>query len=80
VRLRFAEPAGLDTAMNLLVDASRDNDALALRVPNDGSLHSLKTLIDRLDGRVEVAELSVHTPDLDDVFLALTGPDKVSAR
>ena len=80
VRLRFADPVGLDTAMNLLVDASRDNDALALRVPNDGSLHSLKTLIDRLDGRVDVEELSVHTPDLDDVFLALTGPDKVSAR
>ncbi|QUQ70053.1 ATP-binding cassette domain-containing protein [Kutzneria sp. CA-103260] len=80
VRLRFADASGLDAAMNLLVDAARDNDALALRVPSDGSLHSLKALIDRLDGRVHVEELSVHTPDLDDVFLALTGPDKVSAR
>ena len=80
VRLRFADPRGLDTAMDLLADASRDNDALALRVPNDGSLRALKTLIDRLDGRVEVEELSVHTPDLDDVFLALTGQEKVSSR
>ena len=80
VRLRFTDPSGLDTAMNLLADASRDNDALALRVPSDGSLRSLQALIERLDGRVHVEELSVHTPDLDDVFLALTGPDKVSAR
>jgi ABC-2 type transport system ATP-binding protein len=74
VRLRFADPQGLDAAMRVLGQASRDNDALALRVPSDGSLRSLKTLIGRLDDRaIEVDELSVHTPDLDDVFLALTG-------
>ena len=74
VRLRFAHPQGLDAAVRVLGQASRDNDALALRVPSDGSLRSLKTLIDRLDDRaIEVEELSVHTPDLDDVFLALTG-------
>jgi ABC-2 type transport system ATP-binding protein len=74
VRLRFADPRGLDAAMSVLGQASRDNDTLALRVPSDGSLRSLKTLIDRLDDRaIEVEELSVHTPDLDDVFLALTG-------
>ena len=74
VRLRFAEPAGLDAAMRVLGQAARDNDALALRVPSDGSLRALKTLIDRLeDQAIEVDELSVHTPDLDDVFLAITG-------
>lgn len=84
VRLRFADPRGLEAAERLLGQVSRDNDALALRVPSDGSLRSLKTLIDRLDDRaIEVDELSVHTPDLDDVFLALTGnPDneKVTSR
>ncbi|SCG41225.1 ABC-2 type transport system ATP-binding protein [Micromonospora echinaurantiaca] len=84
VRLRFADPQGLDAAMRVLGDASRDNDALALRVPSDGSLRSLKTLIGRLDDQaVEVDELSVHTPDLDDVFLALTGDsttEKVTTR
>ena len=84
VRLRFADPQGLDAAMRLLGQASRDNDALALRVPSDGSLRSLKTLIGRLDDRaIEVDELSVHTPDLDDVFLALTGNstnEKVTTR
>jgi ABC-2 type transport system ATP-binding protein len=85
VRLRFADPQNLDAALRALgQDASRDNDALALRVPSDGSLRSLRTLIARLDDRaVEVDELSVHTPDLDDVFLALTGDtteEKVTTR
>jgi ABC-2 type transport system ATP-binding protein len=73
VRLRFADPQGLDAALRILDQASRD-EALALRVPSDGSLRALKTLIDRLDDRaIKVDELSVHTPDLDDVFLTLTG-------
>ncbi|MCZ7435510.1 ATP-binding cassette domain-containing protein [Micromonospora sp. WMMC241] len=73
VRLRFADPQALDAAVRVLDRATRDTDALALRVPGDGSLRSLKALIGRLDDRgVEVDELSVHTPDLDDVFLALT--------
>jgi ABC-2 type transport system ATP-binding protein len=86
VRLRFADPQGVDAALVVLGQASRDNDALTLRVPSDGSLRSLKTLIGRLDDRaIEVDELSVHTPDLDDVFLALTGDshnenEKVTTR
>ena len=84
VRLRFADPRSLDAAARVLGQVSRDSDALALRVPSDGSLRSLKTLIDRLEGRaIEVDELSVHTPDLDDVFLALTGDsatEKVTTR
>ncbi|ANS30798.1 Daunorubicin/doxorubicin resistance ATP-binding protein DrrA [Rhodococcus opacus] len=74
VRLQFADPRGLEAAERVLDQVARDPDALALRVPSDGSLRSLKTLIDRLDDEaIEVDELSVHTPDLDDVFLALTG-------
>jgi ABC-2 type transport system ATP-binding protein len=84
IRLRFTDQRSLDSAVHLLDHASRDNDALALRVPSDGGVRSLKTLLDRLDHRgIEVAELSVHTPDLDDVFLALTGnpnKEKVATR
>jgi ABC-2 type transport system ATP-binding protein len=84
VRLRFADARGLDAAISALGQGARDDAALTLRVPSDGSLRSLKLLIDRLDDRaIEVGELSVHTPDLDDVFLALTGNssnEKVTAR
>ncbi|SES45297.1 ATP-binding cassette domain-containing protein [Actinokineospora terrae] len=81
VRLRFADTDGLDAAQRVLGQASRENDTLALRVPSDGSLRSLKTLISLLDDRaIEVDELSVHTPDLDDVFLALTDTRKVAAQ
>jgi ABC-2 type transport system ATP-binding protein len=35
---------------------------------------SLRALLNRLDEySIDVEEFSVHTPDLDDVFLALTG-------
>ncbi|WP_007026840.1 daunorubicin resistance protein DrrA family ABC transporter ATP-binding protein [Saccharomonospora iraqiensis] len=74
VRLRFADLGELDAAERVLDRAARDDDALTLRVPADGSLRSLRSLLDRLDEQaVEVDEVSVHTPDLDDVFLALTG-------
>jgi ABC-2 type transport system ATP-binding protein len=58
----------------MLGEATRDEEALTLQVPSDGSVKSLQALLNRLeDASVEVESLSVHTPDLDDVFLALTG-------
>jgi ABC-2 type transport system ATP-binding protein len=77
VRLRFADAAGLDAAVRVLGTGSRDEDALALHVPSDGSVRSLRELLARIDGEaIEIDEMSVHTPDLDDVFLTLTGqPD-----
>jgi len=75
--LRFTDLNGLERAARLFDPAVRDNDALTLQVPSDGAVRSLRALLDRLDSAsVDVEELSVHTPDLDDVFLALTGqPD-----
>ncbi|MFI2489078.1 ATP-binding cassette domain-containing protein [Promicromonospora kroppenstedtii] len=74
VRLRFATLDQLDAAARVLTDATRDDDALSLRVPGDGGTRSLRTLLDRLDEySLSAEELSVHSPDLDDVFLALTG-------
>ncbi|WP_067972693.1 ATP-binding cassette domain-containing protein [Nocardiopsis trehalosi] len=73
VRLRFADRDGLDTAVRTLGGA-RDDEALALQVPADGGVASLKALLDRVDAAaIAVEELTVHTPDLDDVFLSLTG-------
>ncbi len=74
IRLQFGDPAGLASAVLALGDASRDEEALTLQVPYDGSVRSLRTLLGRLDDQaVPAGGLSVHTPDLDDVFLALTG-------
>jgi ABC-2 type transport system ATP-binding protein len=73
IRLRFADTSGLQSAILTLGEASLDEE-LTLRVPSDGSVRSLRAVLSRLDDEsIEVAELSVHTPDLDDVFLALTG-------
>jgi ABC-2 type transport system ATP-binding protein len=74
VRLEFADPASLDRAADLLPGGSRDGSTLALHVPNDGGIHALRRLLETLDtGSVEVVALSVRSPDLDDVFLSLTG-------
>jgi ABC-2 type transport system ATP-binding protein len=74
VRLRFADIGAVDAAARTLHGSSRDDDALELQVPGDGSVRALRALLDRLDAAsVEVDELSVHSPDLDDVFFALTG-------
>ncbi|WP_157248785.1 ATP-binding cassette domain-containing protein [Nonomuraea typhae] len=74
VRLRFSDRPALDLAARVLPESARDDDELTLRVPGDGGVRSLRALLDRLDAHfIEAEELSVHTPDLDDVFLALTG-------
>ncbi|GAA4670702.1 ATP-binding cassette domain-containing protein [Amycolatopsis dongchuanensis] len=74
VRLRFGTAAELDAAARVLPESTKDEEALSLRVPSDGGTKSLRALLDRLDEyAVAAEELSVHTPDLDDVFLALTG-------
>jgi ABC-2 type transport system ATP-binding protein len=80
VRLRFADLADLDTAARILAGATRDEQELTLRVPGDGQSKSLRALLDKLDEHaLNAEEFSVHTPDLDDVFLALTGHPSTEA-
>jgi ABC-2 type transport system ATP-binding protein len=74
VRLRFADLHALDAAARALPGSTRDNQELTLRVPSNGDSKSLRALLDKLDEHtISAEEFSVHTPDLDDVFLALTG-------
>jgi ABC-2 type transport system ATP-binding protein len=74
IRLQFADSAGLELAARTFGEMSRDDDALTLQIPSDGGVRSLRALLDRLDDEaISVDGLSVHTPDLDDVFFALTG-------
>ncbi|MFF4805430.1 ATP-binding cassette domain-containing protein [Streptomyces sp. NPDC001351] len=73
VRLRFTDPAAYQSAASALGEAARDDEALALQIPSDGSQRELRSILDWLDSAgVEADELTVHTPDLDDVFFALT--------
>jgi ABC-2 type transport system ATP-binding protein len=75
VLLKFTDTSRLDAAGDLLGAATPDHDALTLQVPSDGSVRAIRELLTLLDERsIDVAEMSVHTPDLDDVFLTLTGP------
>lgn len=74
VRLQFAAPHALRAAARLLDAAYRDEDKPVLQVLSDGSVASLRHLLGQLnDARIEVEQISIHTPDLDDVFFTVTG-------
>jgi ABC-2 type transport system ATP-binding protein len=74
IQLQFSSPDALHAAGRALDTATRADDNLILQVPNDGSIAELRRLLDRLDDAgIQGAQLSIHTPDLDDVFFAVTG-------
>jgi ABC-2 type transport system ATP-binding protein len=74
VRLRLADPPALRAAAALFDGATPDEERLVLRVPASGDVASLRQLLAQLDeARIAVEELSIHSPDLDDVFFAVTG-------
>ena len=75
IRLRLADTATLDAAALVFPGAARNDDALTLSIPGTGDVAAVRDVLDRLDRAAVVAEhLDVTGPDLDDVFLALTGP------
>ncbi|RSS37692.1 ATP-binding cassette domain-containing protein [Streptomyces sp. WAC08241] len=81
VRLRFSDPAAYRAAVAELRGATTDDEGLTLQLPSDGTQRDLRAVLDRLDtAGVEADELTVHTPDLDDVFFALTGTADVPAQ
>ena len=84
VRLIFPDAAGYEAATQVLTGAVRDDSALALHVASGGTAHEVRDLLDQLERLdVKADRLSVHTPDLDDVFLALTGrpaPEEAISR
>ena len=75
VRLEFADEAALDRAAAALGDGTRDDQGLALDLPNDGGVQSLRALLDRLDAERHRGRRArpIRSADLDDVFLSLTG-------
>ena len=81
IQLQFENLDELESAERVLAVSSRDDESLSLQVPSDGDIPALRALLDRLDdASVKVGRLLIHTPDLDDVFLAFTGhPDSPKA-
>jgi ABC-2 type transport system ATP-binding protein len=74
MRLQFADSTVFASAARIFGEAARDDDALTLQISTDGGVRSLRALLDRLEQEnIEVDALTVHTPDLDDVYFALTG-------
>jgi ABC-2 type transport system ATP-binding protein len=74
VQLEFDGVEALRAAARLLDTSAADEEKLTLLVPNEGDVGSLRHMLDELDdARIEVERLSIHTPDLDDVFFAMTG-------
>ena len=73
IRLRFADAASLVKAARELPEGTRDDEQLVLRVPNERGIRSLRDVLARLGDDVAVEDLFIHTPDLDDVFFAVTG-------
>ncbi|MFB7876944.1 ATP-binding cassette domain-containing protein [Nocardia sp. NPDC056064] len=77
IRIDFADHVALDAARHAFGRAARvldGGDGLTLAVPSDGGVRSLRAVLDRLDAEnLEAGGVSVHTPNLDDVFLTLTG-------
>ncbi|MFD4180456.1 ATP-binding cassette domain-containing protein [Rhodococcus sp. NPDC058514] len=79
MELQLADPAQLDRAANALPGAVAHPATLTVEVPTDGSVGSLKALLDRIDDDISVERFALHTPDLDDVFFALTGSPRDAA-
>ena len=72
VKLTFSDSAALQQAAGHLESFIANTDALTLVTPTDGSVASLRALLDRLDG-VAVDSIAMDEPGLDDVFFSLTG-------
>src|SRR5580658_4812185 len=74
VQLHFANPDALRSAAALLPFGLSDQEQLVLQVPDRGSVDALRELLDTLHkAHIAVDRLSMETPDLDDVFFAVTG-------
>ncbi|MBT0770607.1 ATP-binding cassette domain-containing protein [Kineosporia sp. J2-2] len=73
VVLTFADTTTMDAAASRLGEnVTRNPDTFTLNVPSDNSASSVRDLLARIEADT-VTQFSLHSPDLDDVFLALTG-------
>jgi ABC-2 type transport system ATP-binding protein len=72
IELQAADSERVAELARRLPGASPNPATLTVTLPHDGSLAALRQLLDGIDDGA-VTRLAVRPPDLDDVFLALTG-------
>jgi ABC-2 type transport system ATP-binding protein len=81
IELTFADTHLLAAARHALGTGIADAEALTLRVPSDGGVRAIREALTLLDDRaIDVSAMTVHTPNLDDVFLTLTSRQKETIR
>jgi ABC-2 type transport system ATP-binding protein len=74
IDVRFADTEAQLVAADALAMPISDQESPSLQIPTDGNVATLRRVLHDLDGAgVDVVDLAIHTPDLDDVFFALTG-------
>jgi ABC-2 type transport system ATP-binding protein len=73
IRLHLESTGGLDLAAHAFPEGTRHDETLTFSVPAADGIPGLRSVLDRLEAaQVEATHLEVTSPDLDDVFLALT--------
>ena len=79
VKMKLVDPGKTAQAVELLRELSKDRITSvsatgAISIPADGGPSILSDVVRRLDaGGIQLAELGLTQPTLDDVFLAITG-------
>ena len=81
IDVHFADAEAQLVAGDALGMPVTDQDSPSLQIPTDGNVATLRRVLRDLDeAGVDVVDLAIHTPDLDDVFFALTGRDAHAAE
>jgi ABC-2 type transport system ATP-binding protein len=81
IDIRFADTEAQLVAGDALGMPVTDQNSSSLQIPTDGNVATLRRVLRDLDeAGVDVVDLAIHTPDIDDVFFALTGRDAHAAE
>ncbi|MBB5106958.1 hypothetical protein [Streptomyces spectabilis] len=76
IRLQLSAPGDLDTAAALFDSAVPDHEVLALQVPSDGTVATLRSVLGVLDeAGIRITAITVHTPGLGDVASTFLDPE-----
>ncbi|ATD69297.1 MULTISPECIES: ABC transporter ATP-binding protein [Gordonia] len=74
IRIGFADADDRERARRAFSSSVDGQEENSLAVPSGGGIGAIRDVLSTLDAAgIEATGISVHTPDLDDVFLTITG-------